>query len=146
MQNSWNLYLACKQKQLYGPVNYRGFRETGPRQERREKQTYPRATTFRRNRTNFQPAEKFDRTLLSYGIVQYFLLCSHGSLNDLAMKFSPGRLGFVWTKHLIAGIFNRLKINPLLCEGSLSISIRREENAFFLTEALGPVVRRPISA
>ena len=39
---------------------------------------------------NFQPAEKFDRTLLSYGIVQYFLLCSHGSLNDLAMKFSPG--------------------------------------------------------
>ena len=53
MQNSWNLYLACKQKQLYGPVNYRGFRETGPRQERREKQTYPRATTFRRNRTKF---------------------------------------------------------------------------------------------
>ena len=33
MQNYWNLYLACKQQQLYGPVNYRGFRETGPRKE-----------------------------------------------------------------------------------------------------------------
>ena len=31
MQNYWNLYLACKQQQLYGPVNYRHFRETGPR-------------------------------------------------------------------------------------------------------------------
>ena len=30
MQNYWNLYLACKQQQLYGPVNYRDFRETGP--------------------------------------------------------------------------------------------------------------------
>ena len=25
-----NLYLACKQQQLYGPVTYRGFREKGP--------------------------------------------------------------------------------------------------------------------
>ena len=24
------LYLACKQRQLHGPVNHRGFRETGP--------------------------------------------------------------------------------------------------------------------
>ena len=31
MQNYWNLYVACKQQQLYGPVNYRDFRETGPR-------------------------------------------------------------------------------------------------------------------
>ena len=30
MQNYWNLYLACKQQQLYGPVNYRDFRETDP--------------------------------------------------------------------------------------------------------------------
>ena len=30
MQNYWNLYLACKQQQPYGPVNYRDFRETGP--------------------------------------------------------------------------------------------------------------------
>ena len=30
MQNCWNLYLAGKQQQLYGPVNYRDFRETGP--------------------------------------------------------------------------------------------------------------------
>ena len=30
MQNYWNLYLACKQQQLYGPVSYRDFRETGP--------------------------------------------------------------------------------------------------------------------
>ena len=29
MQKYWNLYVACKQQQLYGPVNYRGFRETG---------------------------------------------------------------------------------------------------------------------
>ena len=29
MQNYWNLYLACKQQQLYGPVNYPDFRETG---------------------------------------------------------------------------------------------------------------------
>ena len=27
MQNYWNLYLACKQQQLYGAVNYRDFRE-----------------------------------------------------------------------------------------------------------------------
>ena len=25
-----NLYLACKQQQLYEPVNYREFQETGP--------------------------------------------------------------------------------------------------------------------
>ena len=31
MQKYCNLYLACKQQQLYGPVNYRDFRETGPR-------------------------------------------------------------------------------------------------------------------
>ena len=31
MQNYWNLYLACKQQQLYGPVNYSDLRETGPR-------------------------------------------------------------------------------------------------------------------
>ena len=31
MQNYWNLYLARKQQQLYGPVNYRDFRETGPK-------------------------------------------------------------------------------------------------------------------
>ena len=30
MQNYWNLRLACKQQQLYGPVNYRDFRDTGP--------------------------------------------------------------------------------------------------------------------
>ena len=30
MQNYLNLYLPFKQQQLYGPVNYRGFRETGP--------------------------------------------------------------------------------------------------------------------
>ena len=30
MQNYWNLYLACKQQQLYGPVNYRDFWETVP--------------------------------------------------------------------------------------------------------------------
>ena len=29
MQKYCNLYLACKQQQLYGPVKYRGFRETG---------------------------------------------------------------------------------------------------------------------
>ena len=28
--NYRNFHLACKQQQLYGPVNYRGFRETGP--------------------------------------------------------------------------------------------------------------------
>ena len=32
MQNYWNLYLVCKQQQLYGPVNYRVFPETGPPQ------------------------------------------------------------------------------------------------------------------
>ena len=30
MQNYWKLYLVCEQQQLYGPVNYRDFRETGP--------------------------------------------------------------------------------------------------------------------
>ena len=30
MQNHWNLYLACRQQQLYGPVNYRDFWETVP--------------------------------------------------------------------------------------------------------------------
>ena len=31
MQNYWNCYVARKQQQqLYGPVNYRDFRETGP--------------------------------------------------------------------------------------------------------------------
>ena len=30
MQNFLNVYLACKQQQLNGPVSYRGFRETGP--------------------------------------------------------------------------------------------------------------------
>ena len=30
MQNYWNLYLACKQQQLYGPVNCRDFWETVP--------------------------------------------------------------------------------------------------------------------
>ena len=31
MQNYWNRYVACKQQQqLYSPVNYRYFRETGP--------------------------------------------------------------------------------------------------------------------
>ena len=30
MQNYWNLYRASKQQQLYGPVNYRDFQETGP--------------------------------------------------------------------------------------------------------------------
>ena len=34
MQTYWKLYLACKQQQLYGPVNYRDFRETGPRTRR----------------------------------------------------------------------------------------------------------------
>ena len=29
MQNYLNLYLACKQQQLNGPVSYWGFRETG---------------------------------------------------------------------------------------------------------------------
>ena len=29
MQNYWNLYLACRQHQVYAPVNYRDFRETG---------------------------------------------------------------------------------------------------------------------
>ena len=33
MQNHWNLYVACKQQQLYGSVNYRDFRETGPKSE-----------------------------------------------------------------------------------------------------------------
>ena len=31
MQNYWNCHLVCKQQQLYGPVNYRDFRETDPR-------------------------------------------------------------------------------------------------------------------
>ena len=31
MQNYWNFYLACKQLQLYGTVNFRAFRETGPK-------------------------------------------------------------------------------------------------------------------
>ena len=31
MQNYWNLYLSCKPKQLYGPVDYRDFWETSPR-------------------------------------------------------------------------------------------------------------------
>jgi len=31
MQNYWNLDLQCKRRQLTGPVNYRDFRETGPR-------------------------------------------------------------------------------------------------------------------
>ena len=31
IQNCWNLYLACKQQQVYGPVNYQCFRETEPR-------------------------------------------------------------------------------------------------------------------
>ena len=30
MQNYWNLYLACKPKQLYVYVDYRDFRETSP--------------------------------------------------------------------------------------------------------------------
>ena len=30
MQNYLNLYLSFKQQQLSRPVNYRGFRETGP--------------------------------------------------------------------------------------------------------------------
>ena len=30
MHNYLNFYLPFKQQQLYGPVNYRGFRETGP--------------------------------------------------------------------------------------------------------------------
>ena len=30
MQNYWNFYLSCKQQHLYGPANYRDFRETGP--------------------------------------------------------------------------------------------------------------------
>ena len=30
MQKYWNFYLACKQQQFCGPVNYRDFRETGP--------------------------------------------------------------------------------------------------------------------
>ena len=30
MKNYWNFYLSCKQQQLYGPVNYRDFQETGP--------------------------------------------------------------------------------------------------------------------
>ena len=30
MQNYLNFYLPFKQQQLYGAVNYRGFRETGP--------------------------------------------------------------------------------------------------------------------
>ena len=30
MQNYWNVYLSCKQQQLYWPVNYQDFRETGP--------------------------------------------------------------------------------------------------------------------
>ena len=33
MQNYWNFYLSCKQQQLYGPVNNRDFRETGPRDQ-----------------------------------------------------------------------------------------------------------------
>ena len=35
MQKYCNLYLACKQQQLYGPVNYRDFRETVPWREKR---------------------------------------------------------------------------------------------------------------
>ena len=31
MQNYWNRYLAWKQQQLYGPVNYRDVPETGPK-------------------------------------------------------------------------------------------------------------------
>ena len=31
MQNYWNLDLYCKRRQLTLPVNYRNFRETGPR-------------------------------------------------------------------------------------------------------------------
>ena len=31
MQKYCNLYLACKQQQLYGPVNYPDFRQTGRR-------------------------------------------------------------------------------------------------------------------
>ena len=34
MQIYWNFSLACKQQQLYGPVNYQGFRETGLQPER----------------------------------------------------------------------------------------------------------------
>ena len=30
MQNYWNLYLSCKPKQLYGPVNYQNLQETSP--------------------------------------------------------------------------------------------------------------------
>ena len=30
MQNYWNLYLACKQQELYGPVNYRDFEKRAP--------------------------------------------------------------------------------------------------------------------
>ena len=31
MQSYWNLDLKCGRRQLTGPVNYRNFRETGPR-------------------------------------------------------------------------------------------------------------------
>ena len=31
MQSYWNLDLKCRRRQLTGPVNYRNFRETGPR-------------------------------------------------------------------------------------------------------------------
>ena len=34
MQIYWNFSLACKQQQLYGPVNYQGFREMGLQPER----------------------------------------------------------------------------------------------------------------
>ena len=30
MKNYWNFYLSCTQQQLYGPVTYRHFQETGP--------------------------------------------------------------------------------------------------------------------
>ena len=36
MQNYLNLCLPFKEQQLYGPVNYRGFRETGPRPSDKE--------------------------------------------------------------------------------------------------------------
>ena len=37
MQNYWNLNLYCKRRQLTGPVNYRDFRETGPRPDLKNK-------------------------------------------------------------------------------------------------------------
>ena len=88
---------------------------------------------FIRQRTNFRPAEKFDGTLRSHQTVRLlFLLCSNGTLNDQASKFSYCYGRSVCTEHLNARQnFQPVKIRSVPCERSFNE--KRERKAFSLT-------------